>query len=183
MGADPCKGLSVVRRQTGMTLVEVLAMAVVVGLVVTATVTGTIPWVQDQAARSAVYEVQSHLQIARGQAARSQRFARLLIEPATNTIRVMDVGDLADVSDDRELAAVTLSSKITIARPDAVAPVTLPDLGGGVHAATFQSDGAAYGGFGEIGIASGDRYFRVRLFAAGGTRVERWTDGGWSSGS
>lgn len=170
-------------RQTGMTLVEVLAMAVVVGLVVTATVNGTIPWVQDQAARSAVYEVQSHLQVARGQAARSQRYARLLLEPATNTIRVMDVGDIADLTDDRELSAVTLSSKVEFALPDGSPPVTLPHLGGGVHAATFQNDGAVSGGYGEVGIASGERYFRIRLFAAGGTRVERWVDGGWVPGS
>ena len=168
--------------QRGMTLPELLVALCVVGLLVAMTAGASVAWVERQAARSAVYEVHAHLQVARTQAARSNRFCRFVLDPPNRLVRVLDLNDASDPSDDIELASVTLSPRVRFARPDSVAAVTLAPLAGGLYQATFAADGSVSSGTGEVALEGGDGYYKLALYAAGGVQAERWSGGAWVAG-
>ena len=94
-----------------------------------------------------------------------------------------DLNDPASASDDILLHDVTLSSKISFARPDSGSAVTLTTLGGNLYGAIFASDGSVSAGAGLIALQGGDGSYRISLYGAGGVRVERWDGSSWVLGS
>jgi Tfp pilus assembly protein FimT len=137
-------------------------------------------WINRQAARSAVYEVQSHLQLARAQAVNLNRSCRFLVDQATRRIQVVDLNDRGSSSDDAVLADVRLSKAIRFGRPDAGAPITLKPAGGTVYQATFAAEGSVSDAGGEIVVEGNQSWHKLTLYGAGGVGVEKWSGSSWS---
>ncbi len=169
--------------ERGMSLIELLAVLGLAGVVLSAVAAGSFLWIRQQASLSAVYHVQSFLQSARVEAVMRNRACRFLIEPASHTVRVVDLNDPALPGDDVQVSSLVLSATSRFERPDPGEAVSLPEVAAGVHEAVFESDGVVSSGAGgEIVLWGGKRYHRLTLYGAGGVRVERWNGGGWTAG-
>ena len=167
------------RGDVGMSLPEVTVVMVVIAIVVTAVGTYSIPWLGREEMRSAIYEVQQYLQVARAQAIARNRSCRFQIDTSSRHITVLDLNDPADTTDDIQLNDATLSSKISFATPDSSTAVTLTSLGGTLYGADFSSDGRVSSGAGLVSVQGGDGNYRINLYGAGGVRVERWDGSAW----
>ena len=166
-----------------MTLIELLMVLAIGALLLTAATTTTVAWIGREAARSAVYSIQTQLQLARMQAVSRNRVCKFTVDTATRRVQVVDLNDVSTSADDVVLSDVTVSSKISFARPDGSTPVTLYSPGGTLYQATFTSDGAVSQGAGVVSVRGGDGYDQLTLFGAGGVRLERWNGSAWVSPS
>ena len=170
-------------RQKGMTLVETLLVVSAAALVLAATAAYSLPWIARENMRSAVYDVQTYVQLARIEAVSRNRDCRMVVETSARTLQVFDSNGTAAKNDDTELYSRTLPSSVTFARPDVGSPVTFALISGDRYDVTFTSDGTVSSGTGEAVIFGGQRFARISVFAAGGTRVEKWNGNGWEIGS
>jgi Tfp pilus assembly protein FimT len=166
-----------------MSLAEVTVVMVVVAIVATAVATYSLPWLGREEMRGAIYQVQQYLQVARVQAITRNRSCRFQIDTSSRRMTVYDLNDPSSTSDDILLNDATLSTKVSFARPDSGAAVTLSSLGGTLYGATFASDGSVAAGAGLVAMQGGDGSYRVNLYGAGGVRVERWNGTAWVLGS
>ena len=171
------------RGERGMSLAELTVVMVLVAVVTTAVATYSIPWLGREEMRGAVYTIQEYLQLARVQAVSRNRDCRFLIDSASRQVSVVDLNDPATSSDDILLYSATLSSRVTFARPDTGAAVTLASVSGNLSQATFASDGSVSAGAGLIAVQGGDGNYRINIYGAGGLRVERWNGSAWVAGS
>jgi len=171
------------RRQSGATLIELLGALAVACVALLVSLLLSNDWILREAARSAVYEVQSHLQLARAHAITRSHKTRFVIDQATRRIEIFDLNDPGDPNDDLLLSAMTLSRTIEFDRPDAGAPITLHSWGGSRYDATFLPEGSVHDGVGEIVIEAGGAYHKVSLYAAGGVGVQRWNGAAWQKGA
>lgn len=167
------------RRERGYTLPELLLLLAIEGVVVTLSVTYAVAWLGRAESRGAVYSIQTFLQRARMEAVARNRPCRFTVDTATGQARVLDLVDLSDTSDDILLTDTTLDGKVSFARPDVGAPVTLTPMAGSTFGATFAADGSVSAGSGMVALLGGDEYFRVNLYGAGGASVERWSGASW----
>jgi len=168
--------------QQGFSLTELLVVLFIASLLITATIAYTLPMLGREDLRSAAYEIQSHLQLARAQSVARNRSCRFILNDAARRIQVIDLNDPFSGTDDITLAAFTLPPTLSFARPDPGSPITLA-FSLGAYQATFAADGSVSSGAGEIVIRGGDRYDRLTLYGAGGARVDRWDGSAWVSGS
>ena len=165
--------------ENGYTISEVLVTLAIFALVVMFSLTYAIGWMGRMESRGAVYSVQSYLQRARMEAVSRNRTCRFTLDTATRQMRVYDLVDVASATDDLLLADTTVPSKVSFARPDPGAPVTLASISGTTYGATFDSDGSLSAGAGVVSLKGGTGYLRVSLYGAGGAAVERWDGASW----
>ncbi len=166
-----------------MTLFELLMVLSIGALVLVAAITTTVAWIGREAARSAVYSIQTQMQLARMQAVSRNRVCRFTVDTATRRVQVIDLNDVSTSTDDVVLSDVTVSAKISFERPDGSTPVTLYSPGGTLYQATFTSDGAVSQGAGVVSVRGGERFEQLTLFGAGGVRLDRWNGSAWVIGS
>ena len=171
------------RTENGASLIEILVVLALAGLLLAAATMTTVAWIGREAARSEVYSLQTNMQVARMEAVSRHRTCRFSVDTATRRMLVVDLNDPADTTDDITLADVTLSSKISFARPDGSTPVTLSLVTGTQYGATFGADGAVTAGAGVVSVFGGGRYEQLTLFGAGGLRLNRWNGSAWVIGS
>ncbi len=171
------------RSEAGTSLAEIVVVMVLMSIVVVAAATYSIPWLGREDMRAAIYQVQQSMQLARAQAITRNRDCQFRIDTAGRTVSVVDLNDPSTSTDDITLATLTLSSKISFARPDGGSAVTLAVVSGSLYQATFGANGAVSSGAGLIAVQGGDGNYRINLYAAGGVRVERWNGSTWVLGS
>ena len=170
--------------QRGMTLVELLVVLALAAIAFLAAGSFALPWVQQQTMQSAIYAVQTHLQLARVEAITRNRACRFEVDTATRVVSVYDVMDPADLSDDVLLHRSTLDTDIDFSRPEGGGAVTPSQIGTTTKFETvFRSDGVVTAGVGDVVLLGGLRYNRISVFGVGGTQVERWNNGAWHVGS
>jgi len=171
--------------QKGMTLFELMLVISLASVAVVATATYTLPWLAREKSRSAVYDVQSYLQLARIEAVSRNRNCRFVLDTSTRVVQVFD-GNGTDAStntsDDTLLYEASLPSKVQFVRPDSGTPVTLSPIGSsGQYQTEFTSDGIVTLGTGEVAVFAGNEYNRVLVYGAGGVTVDRWSGSGWAN--
>jgi prepilin-type N-terminal cleavage/methylation domain-containing protein len=172
------------KNQRGMTFVELVVVLALAGMVILVAGRFALPWLGRETMRSAVYNVQTFLQLARVEAITRNRECRFEIDIATSVVRVYDRMDPADLADDVLLRSVQLDDAVDFSRPGGGAAVTLSQIGATTrYEAVFRQDGVVTAGIGDIVMVGGSRYERISVFGAGGTQVERWDNGAWHVGS
>ncbi|MCP3979612.1 MAG: hypothetical protein GY716_09820 [bacterium] len=166
-----------------MTLVELAVVAVVASLVVMAAATYAFPRLATEGAKGAVYDLQSHVQLARLEAVNRGHACRFVIKTVTSEFEVHDTMGTGSLLDDDLLYSTALPSAVTIDSPDDTEAVTLPSVGPMFHkkfGASFDSDGTVEGDAGgQIVLAGGGDHYRLSVYAAGATQVEYWDGVGW----
>jgi hypothetical protein len=133
--------------------------------------------------RSGVYTIQTYLHVAQSEAATRNRSCRFLVDTATRQLRVIDLNDPTNLADDIVVASTTLSPVLTFEDPSGGLAVTLELQSGSLYGTTFAADGSVSAGLGAVSVRGGDRFGRVTVLGAGGTKAERWDGSAWSSGS
>jgi Tfp pilus assembly protein FimT len=163
-----------------MTLFELVLVVSVASVAVVATATYTLPWIARERSRSAVYDVQSYLQLARIEAVSRNRNCRFVVDTSTRIVQVFDGNGTSSTSDDTLLYESSLPSQVQFARPDSGSAVTLSQIGSTSQFETvFTSDGIVLQGTGEVAVFGGNEYNRVLVYGAGGVTVDRWSGSGW----
>ena len=170
------------KNERGMTLFEVVMVLGLASAALLATATYALPWMARERSRSAVYDVQSYLQLTRIEAVSRNRECRFVVDTASRTLRVFDGNATAVTTDDRLLYETTLPSKVTFSRPDSGTAVTLSQIGTSTQYQTkFSSDGIVTEGTGLVSVLGGNEYNRVQVYAAGGVTVDRWSGSNWQN--
>jgi len=169
--------------ERGITFPEILIVVFLMFVLAIVAVNGSLSWLNAEEVRSAVYQTQTLLQLARVESVTRNRECAFVINTATGRIQVRDLGGTVSPADDITLADVGISSKVSFASPDGNPPMTLTDLTAGRWGAVFASDGSVSSGAGVITMRGKERYNRIALYAAGGSRVERWDSSAWRAGS
>lgn len=165
-------------RQRGFTLPEILIVLAVMALVGGIAITFVVPWLGREAMRGAVYQVQQAMQIARAQAIARNRDTRLVVDAATRQIAVIDLNDPLNLTDDLLVHNMTLPDNVRFSRPDSGSAVTLTLVSANLYQATFTSDGSVAGA-GIVALTGGNGSYRITLYGAGGTGIERWAGSAW----
>lgn len=142
----------------------------------------SVSWMGAEEARSVVYQVQTFMQLARVEAITRNRACRFELDQEAHRIRIWDLNNPADTTDDLLLSESEISSRVTFGDPEGGPAVTLASLGGKRYHATFGSSGGVSAGSGSVSIRGRDRFQRISLYGAGGTRVERWSGETWQVG-
>jgi len=168
-------------KQKGMTLIELVIVLSMASIALVAGVTYALPWLAREKARSAVYDVQSYLQLARIEAVSRNRDCRFVLDTSTRTLQVFDGNSTpGTTTDDILLYETTLPAQVQFARPDTGSPVTLSQIGStSLYETVFTSDGIVTQGTGEVALFGGEEFNRVMVFGAGGVSVDRWAGSGW----
>jgi Tfp pilus assembly protein FimT len=170
------------KNERGMTLFEVVMVLGLASVALLATVTVAVPWIARERSRSAVYDVQSYLQLTRIEAVSRNRECRFVVDTATRILQVYDGNATASTTDDRLLYETTLPSKVQFARPDSGTAVTLSQIASSTKYQTkFSSDGIVTEGTGLVSVLGGNEYNRVQVYAAGGVTVDRWSGSTWNN--
>jgi Tfp pilus assembly protein FimT len=163
----------------GLTMPELLVVFAICSVLLAVTTSYAIGWLGRVEGRAAAFTAESFLQRARMEAVSRNRDCQFTVDTATKHMRVIDLMDPANATDDLILADVTLSSKVDFARPDFGSAVTLTLISGTTYGATFSSDGSLSSGTGLVALKAGDGYLRVSLYGAGGAAVEQWDGVNW----
>jgi len=174
------------RSEAGMTLIELLIVVAVGALLLVVVSAFSIPWMQKEAMRSAVYDVQTYIQLAKIEAVGRNRECRFVVDTSTRTLQVFDgagTDAATDTTDDILLYDTTIPEVVSFTNPQMGAAVTLDDLGSGAYQIEFTSDGIVNTGTGVVMLHGGESYGRISVYAAGGVEVERWNGAAWYSGA
>jgi len=172
-----------VRHERGFSLVELVIVMVLAGLLITAGVVFALPWIAREEIRSAAYALQTHLQLARVQAATRNRDCAFVLDAQAGLMQVVDLNDPSNNSDDTLITSARLPRTVAFADPTGGSPITLTLLSGSIYRATFAADGSVASGAGVVTLSGGDRYERLTLFGAGGVRTDTWDGTAWRAGS
>ena len=156
--------------ERGMTLIETLLVVSLASLVLIATAAYSVPWIAREKMRSAIYDVQTYMQLARIEAVSRNQNCRMVVDTGSHKLWVLDTAGTSTLVDDIPLYERELPESVSFARPGGGAAVTLAQIGGGD---SYQT----------VVIFGGEHYGRISVFAAGGTQVEKWNNGGWHVGS
>ena len=170
------------RSETGMTLVE---LVVVLGLALgMAAVTGaySMPWMVKESVRSAAFDVNGMLQLAKTEAVSRNRPTRFVVDTAAGELQVWDTLGSAPTSDDLLLHDRILPTHVEFARPDVGDAVTLDAVDAASYQAIFTSDGILSSSPGVICLNGGETFGSVAVYAAGGLEISRWNGTEWTSG-
>lgn len=169
--------------QRGITLTELLIVLAVASLALLAVGTYALPWVAREGLRSAVYDVQTYMQLARIEAISRNRDCRFVVDTSTNRIAVLDTAGTSSTGDDILLYESDLPDTVSFARPDSGAAVTLDNVSGSIYQTRFGNDGIVNLGTGIVHMFGGSKYEKVEVFGAGGIRIQRWNGTQWAVGS
>lgn len=172
------------RTDAGMTLIELVVVVAVAGLLMVSVTAWSVPWMQKEAMRSATFDVQTHLQLARIEAVSRNRPCRFVVDTGQGKMQVYDGnGTSGTTSDDILLYEAALPTNVSFTDPQSGAAVTLQALGSGVYQTVFASDGIVTAGTGAVKLHGGEAYSQISVFAAGGVQVAKWSGSAWSVGS
>jgi len=172
------------RNEKGMTLIETLLVVAVASLALMATAAYSVPWIAREKMRGAVYDVQLYMQLARVEAVSRNTDCRMVLDTSGGTIQVLDSNGTTTTVDDILLYSRSLPTSIAFARPGGGSAVTLSQIGStDSYQAIFTSNGTVTSGIGEVVIHGAEQYGKVSVYGAGGTQVEKWTNGAWHVGS
>ena len=169
--------------QKGITLTELLIVVAMVSLGLLAVGTYTVPWAAREGLRSAVYDMQTYMQLARIEAVSRNRDCRFVIDAGNRRIGVMDSAGTPSTGDDILLYSADLPDTVSFARPGMGSPITLTHVTGKTFHTVFGSDGIVDVGTGEVALLGGSHYERVQVFGAGGIRIQKWNGTQWVTGS
>ncbi len=169
--------------QKGITLTELLIVLAVASLGLLAVGTYAVPWIAREGLRSAMYDMQTYMQLARIEAISRNRDCRFVIDTATNRIGVLDTAGTPSLGDDILLYESDLPDTVSFARPDTGSAVTINHISGTVYQTLFGNDGIVSLGTGEVVLFGGSTYERVQVFGAGGIRIQKWNGTKWAIGS
>ena len=170
--------------ERGLTLIELVIVIAVAALVLVATMAYTIPWMAKENMRGAVYDVQTHLQLARIEAISRNRDCRFVVDTASGDMTVLDSNGTSATGDDTELYSTELPENVAFTEPGGGAAVTLSQIGASSsYEAVFTADGTVTAGTGAVVLHGGEMYGRVRVFGAGGIQVDRWDGSQWAVGT
>jgi Tfp pilus assembly protein FimT len=168
----------------GMTLIETLLVLSAAALMLVATAAYSIPWLARENMRSAVYDLQTYMQLTRIEAVSRNRECRMVLNTSTRTLVIFDGNGTSTATDDTMLYRRSLPTSVSFARPDAGPAVSLAQIGATPsYQVKFSSDGTVTDGSGTVHVFGGDSYGRISVYAAGGTLVERWDGANWETGS
>jgi type II secretory pathway pseudopilin PulG len=162
-----------------MTLTELLVVVALLSVVVTVIVIYSVPTIAREAMRSAVYDLQSFMQLTRIEAIKRNRPCRLVVDQTAGELRVLDGMGTPSTSDDQLVRGLVLPESVALAQPGGGSPISLESLGGGLYQAVLASNGVVSSGVGSVTLAGGEQYQRVTILGAGGVLVERWNGSGW----
>jgi prepilin-type N-terminal cleavage/methylation domain-containing protein len=172
-----------VSTERGYTILEILVVLLIASLVVTMGTAFGVPWINRERARSATFQIQTQLQLARIQAVSRNRATLFLLDVATPRVQIVDLNDPLTGIDDILLYDLVLSKRLAFTHPQGTDPVTLEPVYGPYFQATFAANGTVFEGAGAIVLHGGDRYDRLTLHGAGGTRVDHWDGAAWVPGA
>ncbi|HXV74674.1 MAG TPA: GspH/FimT family protein [Candidatus Polarisedimenticolaceae bacterium] len=168
--------------QKGMTLVELVVVVALVAAVALASAIYAVSWISRERARSAVYQLQSFMQLARIEAVSRNQDCRFLVDVSTRTLQVLDSNGTSTAADDILLHETRLPEVVTFARPDSGNAVTLSQIGStSVYETVFSSDGVVSLGTGIVALYGGEEFNRVQVQGAGGVMVQQWDGSTWGS--
>jgi prepilin-type N-terminal cleavage/methylation domain-containing protein len=166
--------------QKGMTLVELVVVLGLAAVVILTTVVYAMPWISRERARSAVYKMQSYMQLTRIEAVSRNQPCRFLVDTSTRTLQVLDGNGTTITTDDILLHQTTLPPVVTFVRPDSGSAVTLTQIGAStVYETIFTSEGVVFSGTGIVALYGGEEFNRVQIQGAGGVMVEQWNGSVW----
>ena len=170
------------RLQTGMTLIEVVAVVALMSLVLSLAALVALPTLSREPMRGASYDVYTYLQLARTEAVSRNVPCRFVIDTGLGQMEVIDTRGTASVVDDEVLHRADFRDTVSFARPDSGSAVTLASLSTTTYFATFAADGTVTAGAGQIHLLGGDEYRRIELLGAGGVDIFRWNGSAWNPG-
>jgi Tfp pilus assembly protein FimT len=171
------------RGASGLTVIELLVVFALAALTMLIALNAFSGWSDREEMRSGIYTIQTYLHVAQSEAAARNRACRFLVDTAARQIRVVDLVDPANTTDDIVVASTSLSGVVSFEDPSGGAAVTLELQSGTTYGTTFASDGSVSAGAGLVAIRGGNRFCRITVFGAGATKVERWDGSAWYSGS
>ncbi len=175
--------VSASRRERGLTLLEVIAVMTIMGIIAAIGVTYASSWIRREQMRSSAYVIQTHMQMARVEAMSRNRDCRFVIDDSDGSIRVIDLNDPSDTTDDILIASAELPTAINFQRPDVGSPITLNNVSGTLWETTFRQDGVVSSGSGSVHIATDDLYRKVSVYVAGGVHLQTWDGSTWIEGA
>ena len=165
-----------------MTLVELVVVLGLALALAAMTVAYSLPWMVKEGVRSAAFDVNGMLQLAKVEAVSRNRPSRFVVDTVRGELQVWDGLGSDPTSDDVLLHDRTLPSHVLFARPDTGSAVTLDAVDAVSYEAIFRSDGMLDSSPGVVCLNSGDSFGSVSVYGAGGTEVFRWNGTGWASG-
>jgi Tfp pilus assembly protein FimT len=169
-------------RERGASLNELLIVVAVAGLSLLATVTYTVPRLDREGLHSAITEVHTYMQLARGEAISRDRACRFVVDTANHRLGVVDTAGTLPFGDDILLYETPLPRNVSFRRPDDGTAIALEPAAGQTFQALFQSDGIVSAGAGELVMQGGSEYARVRVGVNGEIQVHRWDGTAWVPG-
>ncbi len=170
------------RNERGVTLVEmVVVLGVALGLAAV-TVAYSMPWMVKESVRSAVFDVNGIMQLARVEAVSRNQPTRFVIDTAAAEAQVWDSRGTTSTSDDLLLHRRRLPTHVIFARPDVGSAVTLDVIAAARYQAVFTPDGMLSSGGGDIYLHGGEAFGKVTVYAAGGIEIFHWKGTEWASG-
>ena len=169
--------------QKGITLTELLIVVAVASLGLLAVGTYTVPWAAKEGLRSAAFDMQTYMQLARIEAVSRNRDVRFVVDGTNHRIGVLDSAGTTSTGDDILLYSTNLPDTVSFARPDSGSAITLTHVTGKVFHTIFASDGIVDTGTGLVCLLGGNQYERVQVFGAGGIRIQKWNGTAWVTGS
>lgn len=170
------------QNERGVTLVE---LVVVLGLalgIATVTTVYSMSWMVKESVRTAAFDVNGLLQLAKVEAVSRNSPCRFVVDTAAGQLQVWDTLGTNSTSDDVLLHDRILPNHVVFDRPDVGSAVTLDAIDSVTFQAVFTSDGMLSSSPGVICLNGGDSYGSVSVYAAGGIEMFRWNGTEWTSG-
>ena len=169
--------------ERGITLIELVIVVAIAGIFLVAVASYSVPMMAKETMRSAVYDVQTYMQLARMEAVGRNHDCWFVVNASTHELFVIDTLGTSTTTDDEVLYETTIPSSVVFAQPVSGTPITLALVTGKTFRTEFTSKGVVSSGAGDVYMMGGDRYGRVSVFAAGGIQVSRWDGNSWVTGS
>ena len=158
-------------------MVETVIVFTVAAITVGAAAMAVMPWLSREEMRSATYETQTFVQLARMEALQRNRDTRMIVNPETKTFEILDTKGTSSGNDDSVLHRMSLPSGVDFAHPETgKEPITLEQISGTASfQSVFSSDGILEEGAGTITLRGSDEdYVAVVVQWAGGAVVNEW---------
>jgi Tfp pilus assembly protein FimT len=166
-----------------MTLPELLVALLALAATLLIGTLAAVPWMARESMRGTLHDSSVLLQLARMEAVSRNHSCSFRIDVGARSMSIVDMNDTSTTADDVVLSTRRMPTTVSVARPDAGAPITFENVGGTLFRVVFDRDGHVSTGAGEMVLYGGERYGRVTVYAAGGVRHESWNGATWVPGT